>query len=129
MLPEIPKVAFDVTNVAIFAVILLGVAWRRRRARHVAIMRSCFVADLLMVLVIELQRGAVQQTIEQAQTLSKGLLSFHIAVSVAALVMWIVQLKSGSRILHGGPLGPGHRRGAALFLFFRFTNVVTAFMV
>lgn len=129
MFPEIPKFAFDVANVVIFAAILLGVALRRRRATHVAIMRSCFAADVLMVLLIELQRGAVKQTMEQVQSMSKGLLSFHIAVSVLALVFWVVQLRSGSRILKGAPIGPAHRRGAALFLIFRLTNVVTAFMV
>ncbi len=129
MFLEIPKLAFDVANVVIFLVILLGVALRRRRATHVAIMRSCFAADLLMVLLIELQRGAVKQSMEQMQSFSKGLLSFHILVSVLAVVFWFVQLRSGSRILKGAPIDAAHRRGAVLFLIFRLSNVVTAFMV
>jgi hypothetical protein len=125
----IPKFAFDVANVVIFVAILVGVALRRRRVAHVRTMVACFVADVLMVLVIEIQRGAVKQTIEQATTLSKGLLSFHIAVSVAALALWVVQLQSGRGLLRGAPLRTRHRLAAAAFLFFRLTNVVTAFYV
>jgi hypothetical protein len=88
-----------------------------------------FVADLLMVLVIEIQRGAVMQTVEQAQTLSKGLLSFHIFVSVTAMVLWVFQLVVGAKLLKGAPLLPRHRALAVGFLVCRLTNVVTAFYV
>lgn len=125
----IPKLVFDVANVVIFAAILYGVALRRRRELHAKVMRGCFVADLLMVLVIEIQRGAVMQTVEQAQTLSKGLLSFHIFVSVSAMVLWVFQLVVGAKLLKGAPLLPRHRALAVGFLLCRLTNVATAFFV
>ncbi|HYC76856.1 MAG TPA: hypothetical protein VEI02_04420 [Planctomycetota bacterium] len=126
---EIPKLAFDVANVVIFAAILVGVALRRRRLAHVRIMTASFVADVLMVAVIELQRGAVAKTLEQARTVSDGLLSFHIFVSVASLALWVYQLVGGRRILHGAGSLSRHRAGAWAFLVFRATNVGTAFFV
>ncbi len=127
MLPDlgIPKAVYDVANVCIFALIILGVVLHRRRTLHVRMMLTCFGLDVLMVLLIELQRAAV----EQAVTTHSNLLRFHIAVSVAAMVLWILQLIVGRRILRGENLIRRHRLQAWLFLLFRATNVVTAFFV
>jgi hypothetical protein len=121
----IPKIAFNVANVVVFAAILYGVSVHARRALHARIMVSCFVADVLMVLLIELQRSAIAQAVGT----TSGLLRFHIAVSVAALVLWFPQLVTGRQILRGKPRLRRHRFQAWAFLLFRATNVVTAFMV
>jgi hypothetical protein len=125
MPPEAWRVAFNVANVVIVAAILWGVAVRARRVLHARIMGTCFAADVLLVLLIELERHAI----EQAVRTTSGLLRFHIAVSVAVLVLWVLQIQTGRRMLKGAPRLPRHGIQAALFLLCRLTNVVTAFMV
>lgn len=118
-------VAMNVANLLIFATILYGVKVHARRTLHARIMVGCFVADILMVLVIELSRKAI----EQAVATTSGLMKFHIAVSVAALVLWVPQILTGRQILRGKPRLGRHRLQAWAFLLFRGTNLVTAFLV
>jgi hypothetical protein len=115
----------NVANVVVFAAIVFAVTVHARRILHARIMLACFAADVLMVLVIELQRNAIEQAIHA----TSGLLRFHIAVSVAALVLWVPQILTGRAILRGKPRLPRHRIQAWAFLLFRATNVVTAFIV
>jgi diacylglycerol kinase len=121
----IPPLAFNVANVAIVAAILYGVAVHAHRIRHARIMITCFVADLLVVLLIELQRSAIDQAVHS----TSGLMRFHVAVSVAALILWVPQIITGRAILRGKPRLRRHRIQAWIFLLCRGTNLVTAFMV
>jgi hypothetical protein len=121
----IPPAAFNAANVVILAALLFGVAVHAKRTLHARIMSTCFVADLLMVLLIELQRNAIKQAMSPAS----GLLRFHVAVSVAALVLWVPQILTGRAVLKGKPRLRRHRIQAWVFLALRSTNVVTAFMV
>src|SRR5436190_5466723 len=101
----IPRIAFNVANVLILGAIFYGVAKHRNRALHARIMTSCFIADVLMVLLIELQRHAIEQAVGP----TSGLMKFHIAVSVAALVLWVFQIVSGRGILQGKPRLKRHK--------------------
>jgi hypothetical protein len=125
MEPDASKLAFNVANVLIFAAIVCGVIVHARRVLHVRIMATCFVADILLVLLIEVQRHAI----EQAVTTTSNLLRFHIAVSVAALVLWVLQIIAGRQILQGKPRLRRHRVQAWTFLACRAVNVGTAFVV
>jgi hypothetical protein len=116
---------FNAVNVLTLAAILVGVAVHARRTLHARIMTTCFVVDVLMVLTIELQRHAIKQAV----TTTSGLMRFHIAVSVAALVLWVPQILTGRAILQGKPRLRRHKMQAWAFLACRATNVVTAFMV
>jgi hypothetical protein len=124
-MPWIPPVAFNVANVVVFGTILVGVTVHARRALHARIMSSCFVADLLMVLLIELERHAIKQAVST----TSGLMRFHVAVSVAAILLWVPQILLGRGILRGKPYLSRHRLLAWAFLLCRGTNVVTAFFV
>lgn len=124
-----PKEAFTVTmnaaNVVVFALILYGVAVHARRQLHARVMTAAFILDVVMVLLIELNRKAIAQAIAP----SSGLMKFHIAVSVGALVLWVFQLVTGRQILRGRPRLRRHKIQAWAFLSCRATNLVTAFMV
>ncbi len=121
----IPRTFFDVAGAATFVVILVGVLLHKQRQLHVRIMMGCFITDLLLVVLIELQRSAV----EQIATAKTGLLKFHIAVSVAAVILWVAQVVVGRKLLRGAPMLRRHRIQAWAFLLFRFANAVTAFFV
>src|SRR2546425_846722 len=87
----VPVTVSNGANVLIFGTILYGVSVHARRTLHARIMTSCFVADLVMVLLIEVQKHAVEQAVQQAVGPTSGLKIFHIAVSVAAVVLWVPQ--------------------------------------
>ena len=87
----IPPAAFNAANVVIIAAIIFGVIVHRKRLVHARIMTTCFIADVLMVLLIEIQRKAIEQAVGP----TSALMRFHIAVSVAALVLWVPQILTG----------------------------------
>jgi hypothetical protein len=79
---------------------------------------------------VELLRGAVEQTVEVIAAPGPWALRIHILFSLAAGVMWLIMIHSGTRVLRGrADHLPRHARGARLFLLARFGNMVTAFFV
>ncbi len=142
MPPEgISKETFAIANIVIYLAICVGVAFNRNRRVHTRIMWSCFAADILMVLIIELSRKALKQAGETALHMSeRPLLAFHIFVSVMTLVFWFVQLRGGPRLIRMLDT-PGtdpamlsnargkHRLFARVFLAFRTSNLITSFFV
>ncbi|MGE3165780.1 MAG: hypothetical protein AB7O52_12790 [Planctomycetota bacterium] len=113
-----------IASTIIFGGLIFGVLQRRNRRIHIPTMISCFVADVLLVLVIELNREAVHQ----ATTTRDPFLQFHVAVSVSAVVLYVGALITGLQRRHGRMVR-AHRINAVLFLFCRGTNWVTAFFV
>lgn len=108
----------------IFAALIFGVLQRRNRRVHMTTMICCFIADVLLVLVIELSRQAIDAAVSQPDPL----LRFHVAVSVCAVFCYVVALFTGLQRRHGRWVRT-HRVNAAFFLLCRSANWVTAFMV
>lgn len=113
------------------AFIVAGLVFRRDRARHRACMLAAFVIDMLLVFWIEVTRGALATTVGAGERSAPGpLLAFHIAVSVATVALYVIQLGSGTRLFRGRELSRTlHRRSGWAFVVFRFTNLGTSFLV
>jgi hypothetical protein len=102
-----------------------GLSLRRNRAVHPKIMGSCFLADLGLVVYLEATRGAVAI----AGKFESRILSFHVGVAVATLVLYVLLGWSGRRILSGQGGIPLHGKFAALFVLCRLATYVTAFLI
>ncbi len=98
----------------------------RRLGCHAACMVTAFVLDVGLVLYIELSRGAVDRV---AHSISP-LLWFHVAISTAALLLYVVQGYLGYRLYRGLAVSTmSHRWVGITFLVLRLGNYVTSFMV
>ncbi|MSR75721.1 MAG: hypothetical protein EXS14_09675 [Planctomycetes bacterium] len=98
-------------------------------------MRFCFVLDLALLVVVEFFRDKPSAVVKAMDTVAhvadtNVILVIHIGFSVLVLVLWVVQLVSGTKVLNGqsGRL-PMHAMWAKWFLLVRAGNVITAFMV
>jgi hypothetical protein len=111
-------------NLVIFIAICLGVYYRRFHAFHITIMLSALLADLILLLIVELQNDAVRQAVETTGLL----LGFHIAVSLIFLACYGLLIRTGFAKLKGKP-APLHRTYAFIFLFCRSMNCLTSFML
>ena len=116
-----------VVSTIALALIALGLLMLRRSPKaHVACMLGAFALDVALVLYIELTRGAI----EQAVKVPPALMSFHIAVSVATLVLYVVQIWLGAKLLKGQQASRAtHKWCGIAFLVCRLANYVTSFMV
>lgn len=98
----------------------------RKPTWHWRIMVTAFVIDILLVLAIELSRGAVAQAME----VSEALLGFHIAVSVGVIVLYLAMFVLGRQLLVGVEARRlAHRNVGIAFIVLRSLNYITSFMV
>jgi len=112
-------------SVFVCLLLLVGVAYRRRRRIHIPLMLSAFAIDLSMVFYLEIRRGVVESIPSRPMT---TLLFVHILISVLVLVLYGVQITTGIRNLRG-PRRPWHRKAGMTFLLLRFGNLITSFFV
>jgi len=112
-------------SVGVCLLIVIGVVNRRRRRVHIPLMLSAFLIDLGIVLYLEIRRGVVESIPGRPMT---PLLIFHLCLSVTVLVLYGVQIYTGIQNAKGRR-SRWHRRAAMMFLFTRFGNLVTSFMI
>ena len=121
---------FSIVSTLILVALGYGIVQYRNRKIHVPVMLGCFVADVVLVLAIELNRMAVETAINQAAHPTNPLLIFHIAVSLLVIVLYGVLTYLGFGILKGNTQYlKAHKHLAHLFIVLRLTNYVTSFMV
>jgi len=125
------SLAFNISSLLIFVAILVGVALHHRVRTHVRIMKVCFTLDVLLLILVEVFRGAIEKLLGlEPSTVDGTMLAVHVPLAVGSLVWWILQLRSGSRILAGRrELLPRHALHARIFLLLRLGNLVTAFLL
>jgi hypothetical protein len=117
---------FHAASTLVVLIIVAGILLRRRRSIHIPIMIAAFSLDLASVLAIEVQRGAIKK----AMSSPPPLLLFHVAVSVTALLFYVVMFVLGERVRVGAVhLRPWHRRAAWVFGACRTANYVTSWMI
>lgn len=118
------RVATLIASSVIMGFLIFGVLQRRNRRVHIPTMIGCCIADIALVLVIELNRSAINT----ATTTTDPLMRFHVAVSVTAVLCYFVALYTGFRRRRNECLRI-HKWNAMLFLFCRSSNWVTSFFV
>lgn len=118
---------FLVLSTLVVLLLAYGLAQRHRREIHVPVMMAAFIADVLLVLWIELDRHAVEKA---ATSLDNNLLMFHVAVSLLTLVGYIVLAVTGRKLMAGNELvRQVHQKAFVLFIICRLSNYITSFWV
>lgn len=113
-----------IISIGVCIALIIGYVNRRRPRVHVPLMLAAFVVDLAMVVYIELARDAIAS----AQAKMGVVMIVHILISVAVLVLYVVQVVSGLANLRGrrsrrhGPAGKS-------LLVLRLGNLLTSFLV
>lgn len=110
---------------AVFALVLVGVSFRRRPKIHIPIMLSAFALDLGSVVFLQIQRRAVQK----AASKPTPILLVHISFALASLILYAAMTATGTRLARTGQGRGTHRVLAAIFLVCRAGTWVTSFFV
>ncbi len=120
------SLVFHLQNILIFGLLLIGVYYRRQRQKHTKIMLSAILWDFLLIVQIELLRGAI---IKAARPLGNAaILNIHIALATTTVLFYIVMLYSGRRILRGDfKFRPKHKKFGMITLAFRTATLITSF--
>lgn len=119
--------AFHLASTGVLLLIARGLYLRHRnRVAHARAMLAAFCIDVLLVVYIEVARGAV----ETVAGSTDPIVLFHAAVSIVVLGLYVALVLLGRKVLHGeARLTTAHRNCGMAFVVLRTANYVTAFLV
>lgn len=93
-------------------------------------MLTAFVLDVLLVLVIEIKRKAIETVVDNAIHEPSAFVIFHATISLLVLVLYTAQTISGTKIAKGKVhLIPLHKKMSVVFIILRLINYVTSFQM
>lgn len=118
---------FYIGSSVVLLILAIGIWQRRNRKVHIPLMISAFTLDVLLVLIIEIQRHAVEKLV--AQELSPFTM-FHAGISLLVLLLYGAMGYTGYQLAkNNAPFRPWHRSFSIAFVGLRLTNYVTSFFV
>ena len=122
---------FQIQNILIIAISYYGVSQWRNRKKHMRIQLTGISLDLLLVLQIEVMRGAINTSLKPMQ--NSWLMNIHIAMAVTCVLLYPFIIYSGRMLYKGkGPFPRYkklHRRTAITALTLRTLVLITSFLI
>ncbi len=90
---------FQIQSTLILILLYIGLYFRKTKEKHIKIMITSIVWDILLVLQIELTRGAINKA-SKAVT-NPALLNFHVLIAVTTVLLYFYLLYSGNKLKKG----------------------------
>lgn len=121
-------IIFQIQSTLIVGLMIFGVMKRRQRSLHVKTMVSVIVWDILLVLQIELNRGALAKAVGVAK--NYWLLNFHVSIAVTTVIIYFALIMTGRKILAGNnEIRTNHKKLGFSALILRLITYITSFMI
>lgn len=122
---------FQGQSTLIVILMFAGVYFRKIRNRHVKIMSTVIIWDVLLILQIELNRSAIAKAADAVMEVSnKMILNIHVSIAVATVILYVFMVITGRKILKEGlDFKPKHKMLAFGTVTMRVLTYVTSFMV
>ena len=120
------QVVFQIQSVIIVILMYLGVYLRNRRSIHVKIMSTVIIWDILLILQIELTRGAINKAMKVVA--NPLMLNIHVTLAVSTVLLYGVMIYTGRRMLKGEDIfRTKHRIFGFSTVIFRTATFITSF--
>ncbi len=78
---------------------MVGVYLRKKRSVHIRIQSTAIVWDILLILQIELSRGAILKA-SKAMT-NTMILNIHVAIAVTTVLLYFSMIYTGRKVISG----------------------------
>ena len=92
-------VVFQIQSILIYALMVFGISKRKQRKVHVPTMITVLTWDIILILQIELNRGAVEKAANALK--NTMILNIHVSFAVSCVVFYILLIHSGRKLLGG----------------------------
>ena len=120
---------FQTQSFIILSLLFFG-AWlilkKKNRDLHVKTMLLAIVWDIILILQIELSRGAIEKA--SKVTSNPNILNIHVSLASSAVVLYVLLIMTGKKILKGNRDILGlHRKMGLLALLMRTLTFITSF--
>ena len=123
-------VIFQIQSALIVALMTWGILKRKKKSLHVKIMSSAMIWDILLILQIELTRGAVMKASNAMinETANKILLNIHVSFAISSVVFYGLMVYTGKKLLSGdNSVKSKHRVLGIITYLLRVLTLVTSF--
>lgn len=112
----------------IVGLLLYGVYSRKNRYKHVKIMKTAIIWDLLLVAQIELTRQAIMTA--SKVTTNPMILNIHVTLAVSTVLLYLVVYLSGRKLLNGDEsTRKFHKPIGLVTLTVRILTLITSFLI
>jgi hypothetical protein len=122
------SVIFQVQSFIIVSLLLYGVYHRKNKFKHMRIMKTAILWDLLLVAQIELTRSAIEkasQIVENTQ-----ILNIHVSLAVSTVVLYSIVWTLGHKLSKGNEnIRKYHKIIGAVALTTRISTLITSFLI
>jgi hypothetical protein len=120
------SVLFPLQGLLILLLMYVGVYFRRNRSIHIKLMGTTIIWDLLLIVQIELTRGAVAKA---AKAITDPLiLNIHVALAVSCVLAYCFMFYSGRKVLKGErDILPKHKFMGITTVILRTAVFITSF--
>lgn len=121
-------IIFQTQSILIVALIFFGLKHRKNRFRHIRIMKTAIIWDLLLVAQVELTRGAIAKA---SNPFSNPLiLNIHVTLAVSTIALYFLVFLAGRKLQNGEEgIRPVHRYLGILTVITRCSTLVTSFLI
>ena len=92
-------VAFQIQSILVYALMVFGISKRKQRKIHVPTMICVLTWDILLILQIELNRGAVAKA--SKALVNPLILNIHVSFAVSCVIFYILLIFTGRKLLSG----------------------------
>jgi hydrogenase/urease accessory protein HupE len=121
-------VIFQIESLIVFSLLTFGIFKRRQRNLHVKTMYTAIVWDILLILQIELNRGAILKASKALE--NPFLLNFHVAIALLSVVGYCFLMYSGRKILNNDTsIRPWHKKIGFSTYILRLAVLITSYFV
>lgn len=120
---------FQIQSIIIYALMVFGVWKRRKRKVHVPVMTGVIILDVILILQIELTRGAVEKA--SKAMVNPTLLNIHVTFALLSVILYVLLVFTGRKVLAGEKtMRPPHKLfGWAAFVMRSLTLLTSFFAV
>ena len=120
---------FQTQSFIILSLLFFG-AWlilkKKNRDLHVKTMLLAIAWDVILILQIELSRGAIEKA--SKVTSNPNILNIHVSLAISAVVLYVLLIMTGKKVLKGNRDILGlHRKLGLLALLMRTLTFITSF--
>ena len=117
-------IIFQSQSILIVLIMTLGIILKKQRRHHVRLMATSIVWDILLILQIELTRGAVAKASQVAK--NALLLNIHVTLAVSTVIFYLAMIYTGRQIL-SGKKQPLHKPLGWITYCLRLLTFITSF--
>jgi FlaA1/EpsC-like NDP-sugar epimerase len=122
------SIIFQVQSTLIVLILYYGIYRRKDRVAHPKIMTFAIVWDLLLVLQIELTRGAIDRASKVVT--NTALLNFHVSIAVSTVILYFILFYLGRKMVRGDLSQKKLHVGLGILcIILRTSTYITSYMI